>query len=512
MRAAGCEALGGRARARGHGPDRSCCAHLPRLSAAAPPAAPRASSAARPDVFVGIDAPAFNLGLRGALQGARHPHRAVREPAGLGLAPGAGAHHRPRPAIWCCACCPSRPSSTRATGCAPQFVGHPLADQIPLDAGPRRRPRRARAVARGHGRRAAARQPAGRGASGWARTSCAPRAWLRARRPQMHFIAPMASAPVPVRPSRAGKRKCAGSPEICSCSTGRRSRRSPRRCGASSPPERPRWRPCCSRRPMVVAYRFSALTAFLLRSLGLVKVPYFSQPNLLAGRPLVPEFLQEPVNGAALGEALLGSCPTASTCASSTRNSCKVHQHAARRSRGARRRGDPGAARWSRGRGVGVMRPQRQSPSSRRVGGARIAGVDEAGRGPLAGPVVAAAVILDPRRRIAGLAGLEALTAPQRERLAHLIRERALAWAVGWADRDEIDALNILEATLLAMRRALLRPARAPDARAGRRQPAAARSADLPLGSARPRPSSRAMRAWRRSAPPPFSPRRIAMR
>ena len=56
---------------------------------------------------------------------------------------------------------------------------------------------------------------------------------------------------------------------------------------------------------MVVAYRFSAVTAFLLRTLGLVKVPYFSQPNLLVGRRLVPEFLQEEVNGAALGAALL---------------------------------------------------------------------------------------------------------------------------------------------------------------------------------------------------------------
>ena len=86
----------------------------------------------------------------------------------------------------------------------------------------------------------------------------------------------------------------------------------------------------------------------------------------------------------------------------------------------------------------------------------RIAGVDEAGRGPLAGPVVAAAVILDPRRRIRGLADSKVLAPEERERLAILIRARALAWSVAWADREEIDALNILEATLLAMRRALL--------------------------------------------------------
>jgi ribonuclease HII len=86
----------------------------------------------------------------------------------------------------------------------------------------------------------------------------------------------------------------------------------------------------------------------------------------------------------------------------------------------------------------------------------RIAGVDEAGRGPLAGPVVAAAVILDPRRRIRGLADSKVLAPAERERLARIIRARALAWAVGWADRDEIDSLNIFQATMLAMRRALL--------------------------------------------------------
>jgi ribonuclease HII len=88
--------------------------------------------------------------------------------------------------------------------------------------------------------------------------------------------------------------------------------------------------------------------------------------------------------------------------------------------------------------------------------GVRCAGVDEAGRGPLAGPVVAAAVILNPRRRIHGLADSKVLSAEERERLAPLIRERALAWAVAWSDRDEIDSLNILGATFLAMRRALL--------------------------------------------------------
>jgi ribonuclease HII len=86
----------------------------------------------------------------------------------------------------------------------------------------------------------------------------------------------------------------------------------------------------------------------------------------------------------------------------------------------------------------------------------RVAGVDEAGRGPLAGPVVAAAVILNPQRRIHGLADSKVLTSAERARLAPIIRARALAFGIGWADRDEIDCHNILQATLLAMRRALL--------------------------------------------------------
>lgn len=84
-----------------------------------------------------------------------------------------------------------------------------------------------------------------------------------------------------------------------------------------------------------------------------------------------------------------------------------------------------------------------------------MAGVDEAGRGPLAGPVYAAAVILDPARPIRGLRDSKQLTAARRETLAVRICERAIAWQVAWADVEEIDCLNILGATMLAMRRAV---------------------------------------------------------
>ena len=84
-----------------------------------------------------------------------------------------------------------------------------------------------------------------------------------------------------------------------------------------------------------------------------------------------------------------------------------------------------------------------------------ICGVDEAGRGPLAGPVCAAAVILDPARPIAGLADSKKLSARRRESLAAEIRDKALDHAVAWASVEEIDSINILQATLLAMQRAV---------------------------------------------------------
>lgn len=84
-----------------------------------------------------------------------------------------------------------------------------------------------------------------------------------------------------------------------------------------------------------------------------------------------------------------------------------------------------------------------------------VCGVDEAGRGPLAGPVVAAAVILDPARLIAGLNDSKKLSAKKREALAVEIRATALAWAVAEATVEEIDRINILQASMLAMQRAV---------------------------------------------------------
>lgn len=91
-----------------------------------------------------------------------------------------------------------------------------------------------------------------------------------------------------------------------------------------------------------------------------------------------------------------------------------------------------------------------------RFAGRRVAGVDEAGRGPLAGPVVAAAVILRSGHPIPGVADSKVLTAQTRTSLSLAIRRRAVCFGIGWADPAEIDSLNILHATFLAMRRAVL--------------------------------------------------------
>ncbi|MCW8972212.1 MAG: ribonuclease HII [Gammaproteobacteria bacterium] len=95
--------------------------------------------------------------------------------------------------------------------------------------------------------------------------------------------------------------------------------------------------------------------------------------------------------------------------------------------------------------------------------GRLVAGVDEVGRGPLAGPVVTAAVILDSTRPIEGLADSKAMSEKKRERLFDEIREKALAWAIGRCEVEEIDRLNILQATMVAMQRAVAGLSPAPD-------------------------------------------------
>ena len=107
--------------------------------------------------------------------------------------------------------------------------------------------------------------------------------------------------------------------------------------------------------------------------------------------------------------------------------------------------------------------PYRYEGHAWRSGLARVAGLDEAGRGPLAGPVVAAAVVIDPARRIRGLADSKLLAPERRAELFDVIQTRALAVGVAVVEHDTIDRVNILEATRLAMRGALTRLAVLPE-------------------------------------------------
>ncbi|MGD9597330.1 MAG: lipid-A-disaccharide synthase [Steroidobacteraceae bacterium] len=255
--------------------------------------------AARPDVFVGIDAPEFNLGLERRLKGAMRTVQYV--------SPQVWAWRQGRVRTIGASCdlvlC-LLPFETRfydAHHVRAVFVGHPLADRIPLDvdrAAARRAlglPAPATVVAVLPGSRVGEVTRLG---ADFAR-ACA---LLAARRPGVSFVAPMAHAAarelfaaqwrsaagaLPVLLTDGGADRALIAADVVLVASGTATLET-----------------ALCKRPMVVAYRLGALTALLLRTLGLVKVPYFSQPNLLAGEKLVPEFFQQAVTPEALARAL----------------------------------------------------------------------------------------------------------------------------------------------------------------------------------------------------------------
>jgi hypothetical protein len=205
------------------------------------------------------------------------------------------------------------------------------------------------------------------------------------------------------------------------------------------------------RRSMVVTYRVPKLTYRIMWPRRYL--PWIGLPNVLAGEYVVPEILQDDATPENLTQALVNQY----------RDRVVRERQAERGSRRCTRPCDR------------ALQVGRQTPSCRSCGhrpgvkpavrartrsrhavthsprDRRLAGVDEAGRGPLAGPVTAACVILDPERPIPGLADSKALSPARRERLADAIRQHALAWSVAEASVDEIGQLNILQATMLAM-------------------------------------------------------------
>ena len=184
------------------------------------------------------------------------------------------------------------------------------------------------------------------------------------------------------------------------------------------------------KRPTIVAYKMSPFTFWLAKKL--IKVPYIALPNLLANREIIPEFIQDNASPDRLAEALF----TTLDFAYDTQKICtpftEIHQMLKKNA------GQTGAAAISQ-----IIRRSMKY----------LAGVDEAGRGPLAGPVVASAVIL--LKPIPGLRDSKKLSEPKRNALCHEIKAQALAWSLGIASVEEIDRINILQATLLAMQRAI---------------------------------------------------------
>jgi lipid-A-disaccharide synthase len=274
--------------------------HLPRLLRLRATLA-RRFTAERPDVFVGIDSPEFNLAL------ARRVHEAGI-PTVQYVSPQVWAWRQGRVRTIGRSCdlvlclLPFETEFYARHGVRAEFVGHPLADEIPLLAD---RDAARRALGLDRDAPYVALLPGSRlgEVSRHAAPFAAAAARIAAARPAYRFIAPMASA----RAREVFLQRIAGvagAPGI-HLLDGQAQPALAAADAAIVASGTATLETLLTGRPMVVAYRVSAATAFLLRTVGLVKVPYFSQPNLLAGRRLVPEFFQQAVRGEALAAALL---------------------------------------------------------------------------------------------------------------------------------------------------------------------------------------------------------------
>ena len=319
MIAAGCEAWAG-ADSLGVMGLAEVLHHLPRLLRLRGRLAAR-FIAARPDVFVGIDSPEFNLTLAHRLK--RAGIRCVQY-----VSPQVWAWRQGRvrtigrdsDLVLCLL--PFEREFYAEHAVRAEFVGHPLADQIPLE------------VDTGAARAALGVAPAARliallpgSRLGEVERLAAPfaaaAAWIRARRPEFQFLAPMASTAV----HECFERQLAQAPEksVIRTVNGQAQRVLAAADAAIVASGTATLETLLSGKPMVVAYKVSWLTNFVLRTLGLVKVQYFSQPNLLAGRRLVPEFSQGAVTGEALGAALLAELDDAAHLAELRREFARIH-------------------------------------------------------------------------------------------------------------------------------------------------------------------------------------------
>jgi lipid-A-disaccharide synthase len=255
--------------------------------------------AARPQVFVGIDAPEFNLGLAARLKARGLATVQYVSPQVWAWRQGRVRTIAQSSDLILCLL-PFEPDFYARHGVRALFVGHPLADQIPLTidrAGARRTlhlDENATVVALLPGSRVGEVERLG---ADFALAA----AWIAQQRPGVEFIAPMATAAV----RRVFERQVTAAYPRIRLLDGH-AREALAACNAAIVTSgTATLETLLSKRPMVVAYRFAAPTAFVARRFGLVKAKFMAQPNLLAGRALVPELLQEQVTPAALGAALL---------------------------------------------------------------------------------------------------------------------------------------------------------------------------------------------------------------
>jgi lipid-A-disaccharide synthase len=256
---------------------------------------------ARPDVFIGIDAPEFNLRLERALK--RHGLRTVQY-----VSPQVWAWRQGRVRTMHESCdlmlclLPFETEFYAQHGVRASFVGHPLADQVPLDVD--HSAARA-ALGLDSAARVVALLPGSRAGevTRLADDFIGAAAWLAARSPDLRFVAPMATPTVRALFEQALQRVPGAPPVLVTDGQAQRALIAADAVLVASGTATLETLLC--RRPMVVAYRLAALTAFVLRRLGVVKVAHFSQPNLLLGRGAVPEFFQSAVTPAALGAAVL---------------------------------------------------------------------------------------------------------------------------------------------------------------------------------------------------------------
>ena len=274
--------------------------HLPRLLRLRARLLQRLREAA-PDIFIGIDSPEFNLPLARRLKAAGV--RTVQY-----VSPQVWAWRQGRVQTIAAACdlvlclLPFESDFYAQHDVSAVFVGHPLADEIPLEID---RAAARRALGLAEEGQVVALLPGSRldEVSRLARPFVAAAARIAAAHPQWRFIAPMASAQT--RELFAKEIAQALEPVAIHLLDGQAQRALAAADGAIVASGTATLETLLTGLPMVAAYRVSALTAFLVRTFGLVKVRYFSQPNLLVGRPLVPELLQGQVTGTALADALL---------------------------------------------------------------------------------------------------------------------------------------------------------------------------------------------------------------